>query len=272
MSYRLTSIATATDIGEVRTNNEDFVGVITHPADCGHPVLAVFDGLGGHDGGEIASAVAFMSAKRTFDNYCSHGSRDELTEDLAHPPHMLTMMIQHAHRDIAAVVSQKHEYYRMGTTAALAYLYGEHLYGATAGDSRIYQFIAATGKLQQISTDDTVAEDLLARGVVDSPEDELYRINAHKLTQALGSPDKQVRNNTYRHKIADGDLVLVCSDGLTDMVDDEHITNIITAGLRQTDDLDEVVQDLIHAALNAGGADNVSVALARVSSCSPANR
>ena len=266
MTYRLTSIATATHVGKVRDTNEDFVGVITNTYDHNdHPVLAVFDGLGGHAGGEIASAVAFMGAKRIFDDYCSGGDRDVLAEDLAHPPYMLTMMIQHAHRDITAVVSQKREYYRMGATAALAYLDGEHLYGATAGDSRIYQFIATTEKLQQISADDTVAEDLLARGVVESPEDELYRKNAHKLTQALGSPAAWINNNTYRREVADGDLVLVCSDGLTDMIDDERIAGIITETSTHTTSLDEVADALIEAALDAGGKDNVSVALARVS-------
>ena len=237
---RLSSFA-GTDVGRARSGNEDSYF-------CGRTVLAVADGLGGHQGGEVASAAAV-------EPLAALDGRE--FADPAEAADELTAAIREANAAILDRAGGDPGLWGMGTTVTAAALAGErHLQLAHVGDSRAY--LLRDGSLEQLTTDHTVVGELVRRGRL-TPEQAAIHPERSILTRAVGL-DPQVPVDTPDPlELHDGDQVLLCSDGLTEAVDDDRIAELLSAAA----DGEAACRSLIDAANAAGGPDNITVVLLR---------
>lgn len=230
----------ATDVGRVRENNEDSLWV-------GAQCLVVCDGMGGHRAGEIASGLAIQTI-RDF----SFSGREPLKE--------VPLAIEQAQTRILQAAQNNEEYQGMGTTITLAWLTplpkgGAELIIGHVGDSRGYMFL--DDELVQLTSDHSVVGELLRMGTI-TPLEARTHTKRHTLTQALGS--KEIEIELVTKSLAPGSLVMLCSDGLTDVADDAQIAKL----LEQTPWSSNVAQKLVDLANELGGPDNITVIVARV--------
>lgn len=232
--------ASATHVGLRRSNNEDnfFVRCFSDNA-C---LLAVADGMGGEAGGERASGIA-VSCLENF---------PEPKTDI---PARLADMVDYIHSEVLSVVDTQPELQGMGTTLVLAYVKKPLLYWAHVGDSRLYLF--RDGNLIRATEDHTVPGRLLAAG--DITED-MARIHPMRnlLLRCVGC--RRCDPETGSFAVKETDIALLCSDGLYDEISPENIVNI----LGRKKHLTGKCQDLVNAALKAGGADNITVVAVQV--------
>lgn len=228
--------ATATHQGMVRQNNEDTVFPESSGESTGPSVLIVADGMGGHVAGEVASRLAVNAAAST--------EVDPVDRVAA------------GNRAIREEVARQPSLEGMGTTMTLVSLEpdGNARFGHV-GDSRAY--LLRAGDLIQVTEDHTVAGELASLGQIEPDEMESHP-QRHMLTRTLGL-SRFVDVDEVELSLKAGDRVLLCSDGLTEMVDEKRITEIISEGTP-----DDAAWALIEAANAAGGVDNISVALVDV--------
>jgi PPM family protein phosphatase len=232
---RLSSFA-GTDVGRARSGNEDSYF-------CGRTVFAVADGLGGHQGGEVASAVAV-------EPLAALDGRE--FADPAEAAEALTAAIREAN------AAGDPGLWGMGTTVTAAALAGErHLQLAHVGDSRAY--LLRDGSLEQLTTDHTVVAELVRRGRL-TPAQAAIHPERSILTRAVGLDPRIPVDTPDPLELQDGGHVLLCSDGLTEAVDDDQIAQVLSA----EPDGNAACQALIEAANAAGGPDNITVVLLRV--------
>jgi PPM family protein phosphatase len=238
---RLSSFA-GTDVGRARSGNEDSYF-------CGRTVLAVADGLGGHQGGEVASAAAA-------EPLAALDGRE--FADPAEAAEALTAAIREANAAILDRAAGDPGLWGMGTTVTAAALAGErHLQLAHVGDSRAY--LLRDGSLEQLTTDHTVVAELVRRGRL-TPAQAAIHPERSILTRAVGLDPRVPVDTPDPLELQDGDQVLLCSDGLTEPVDDDQIAQLLSA----EPDGNAACQALIDAANAAGGPDNITVVLLRV--------
>ena len=227
--------------GLVRVNNEDCVHI---DADAGFAVLA--DGMGGLLAGEQASAAAVRTVCACLEEVveAAHNGCINGTEDHA------AALVEKAHSAVQDRASELNYVGKMGTTLVL-WLGGEvEGYFAHVGDSRLYAYRA--GEISQITRDHTVAQRLIDEGTIPAGQ-ERNAPNQNVLTQALGLPGVcEVESGA----VPEAERVLLCSDGLSDLVEDHEIAAILKRG-----DIDECADLLVKAALDRGGRDNVSVVI-----------
>lgn len=268
-------VAALSDTGRVRERNEDhyFVAsggrhattLLTNvpsgdiPSQFGETgyLMIVADGMGGHVGGEVASRMAIAT----------------LINIILHVPDWILRLDDEQAQRVAdravARYRQVHEALQekarldprlagMGTTMTAAYSLGDDLFITQVGDSRAYLFRGGT--LQLLTRDQTVAQSLADMGQLSQQDVARHRLR-HVLTSALGGSQKDVRVEIQRRKLADGDRLLLCSDGLTDMLDDAGIADVLAREARS----DEACRLLVERALEKGGKDNITVVLARYS-------
>lgn len=229
------SFGSRTDVGYVRDHNEDSLILIP-------PLFAVADGMGGHEAGEIASEITVNTlAELAPDHIDAEG---------------LTAAVEAANYNVLKAPRQGVGRDGMGTTLTAAMLEGERLLIAQVGDSRAY--LLHRGHLQQITRDHSLMTDLIESGQI-TPEEARYHPNRSVITRAIGS-DIHMRPDIYELNVNAGDRVLLCSDGLSSMVSDHAIEAIMR---RQTDP-QHCADELVQAALENGGADNVTVIVADV--------
>lgn len=226
----------ATDIGKVREHNEDSLY-------CGRRVFVVADGLGGHAAGEVASALAVQQLAVLDDEpFESPEEAAEALEAAVHQANLAILRDAVAHPERAG----------MATTLTAGALVGDLLLLVHVGDSRAY--LARGGALRQLTTDHTVAGEALQADAI-SPAQAAHHVARHTLTRAVGlEPDLAV-DVLIPLPLRPGDRVLLCSDGLTEVVDERRITAI----LRGHESADAACRELIDAALAAGGPDNITV-------------
>jgi len=236
---RLSSFA-GSDVGRMRSGNEDSYF-------CGQTVFAVADGLGGHQGGEVASAAA-VEPLAGLDGR-SFGDAGEAAEALA-------AAIREANEAIIDRAAGDPSLYGMGTTVTSAAVAGGQLQLAHVGDSRAY--LLRGQALEQLTTDHTVVGELVRRGRL-TPEQAAIHPERSILTRAVGLDPRVPVDTPDPVELRDGDQVLLCSDGLTEAVDEDQIAELLSAA----DDGDAACRSLIDAANAAGGPDNITVALLR---------
>ena len=237
-----------------RENIEDAVGsmagTILSPELFYYIVLVLCDGVGGNIGGEVASAegihqaLAYMS---TFLPVWKTASHHKIK-------FMLEKALEYADLTIHKKIKKKPELAGMSTTAVCAVVVNDMLYVGWAGDSRAYLY--SKGKLRQITKDHSVVQGLIDEGLVNDKYLQGYQIS-HAITRYLGMPDFTPDITTS--PISSGDVVLVCSDGLTDVVTDQQIAKQITKFKRGNITLKQLPKKLIQMALDAGTTDNVTV-------------
>lgn len=228
-------VGAGTHVGKVRSNNEDAYLIKA-------PLLAVADGMGGHEAGEVASAAA-LDALRQYE----FGPGD-VTEQL-------TEAVQAAHARVAAAVAAAPALSRMGTTLTAALVVAKEIYVAHVGDSRAYLW--RNGELQLLTTDHSVAAELMRAGEIDEQTAQQHP-QRHVLTRAVSAgrrPDVDIIVMDRRP----GDALLLCTDGLTAHVSDAEIAAV----LQQQGDVQVNAEALVQLALERGGTDNVTVVIAR---------
>lgn len=229
------SFGSRTDIGYVRDHNEDSLIIIP-------PLFAVADGMGGHEAGEIASEITVNTLA-----------------ELA-PSHLdaegLTAAVEAANYNVMKAPRQGIGRDGMGTTLTAAMLEGERLLIAQVGDSRAY--LLHKGHLQQITRDHSLMADLIEAGQI-TPEEARVHPNRSVITRAIGS-GIHMRPDIYELNVDAGDRILLCSDGLSSMISNNAIESI----MRRQSDAQHCADELVTAALENGGADNVTVVVADV--------
>lgn len=236
-----------TSLGRVRENNEDCIDwYLSKQSDSALAVVA--DGVGGYAGGEIASRLAVEHAHETV---CKTINKDSLSWDTESARMVWRVMdaVADANNAIFNVRSKNAEIGRMGTTLVMALAHGDNVCIAHVGDSRCYRHRA--GQLQQLTLDHSMAQELCATGIVG--KNMAYR---NVLTRTLGV-ERCVEPEVSMHSTEIDDVYLLCSDGLSSYIEDDTILDI----LNKTEGLSETVTELVAAANQAGGQDNISVVL-----------
>ncbi len=255
------SITGITDEGLVRDHNEDSIG---HNDELGLLVLA--DGMGGHKGGEVASAIAVDSIMQDLTEALPKITTGKIDESTGYS--LESMVIEKAIKDanlkIYNAAQNNSNYEGMGTTVVVLLLYDNRITVAHVGDSRLYRLRDRT--LEQMTRDHTLLQELVDRGFY-TPKEARASLNKNLVTRAVGV-GKTVDVDLLEDISLVGDNYLLCSDGLTDMITDELIEDI---QLNYHDDQDKMNKELIKQALDHGGKDNVSVMLAHVLKEFPAN-
>lgn len=235
----------ASDIGRVRTVNEDsvWIGVTRH----GYTLGIIADGMGGHLAGDTASRLALETMKNTLDGLLPDLPEESLRE-------ALSAAILKANSTVFKEASSDEKYHNMGTTVVAALLKGPSGYIGHIGDSRAY--LIKDGTAIQLTEDHTLVNELFKNGQISLEElDNHPRRNV--LTRALGT-DAEVAADLAPVSLALGELLLLCSDGLSNFVSMEHLGKV--AGILEIP-LEERADRLLQLALLAGGGDNISVAM-----------
>lgn len=247
-------VATATDSGMVRTHNEDS---ITVDAAIGFVVLA--DGMGGYNAGEVASGIATAmlgtSLKQILDGAEPGRIEPESGETLA--VKILKEQITGANTSIYQAAKSQPQYAGMGTTLVVGLFYDNYLSVAHIGDSRLYRL--RQDEFKQITRDHSLLQEQIDSGMI---TEEMARLSQNKnlVTRALGI-DPEVEPEIHTYEVEAGDVYLLCSDGLSDMVEDDEI-HLTLSSLQANVQL--ASQQLVQMANDNGGRDNVSVILVRV--------
>ncbi len=248
------STALLSDIGRVRTNNEDAVA-----EDISLGLLVLADGMGGYNAGEIASGITIATvldtARREWKSLVKGGV--DASTGYTNEALMLRNAIETAHTMIYHVSQSQPQCAGMGTTVVTCMLHNDKLSIAYVGDSRLYRL--RNNRLEQLTHDHSLLEELIARGHYSRPE-AMKLVRKNIVTRALGV-EPEVSVDIIEETAEIGDIVLICSDGLTDMVDDETIRLTL---VKYADNLDAAARQLVDTANERGGRDNTSVALARV--------
>ncbi|MDH8701074.1 serine/threonine protein phosphatase PrpC [Dysgonomonadaceae bacterium PH5-43] len=258
-----------TDIGLERSNNEDNFVVCTDlqttewfiPQDVDEPLvlsdkgclLAVADGMGGMNAGEIASSIAIETVKKMFDPSLL---TEQITKDANSITTYLKKIINEADQAIKNH-SQTNESNRgMGTTIAIAWVLDRYAYLAWCGDSRIYSYHPKVG-LRQLSKDHSYVQQLIDDGRLD-PKYAFDHPDGNIILRSLGDTEKKAVADTLVYQLSNEEILLLCSDGLSGLCRDSDLEEIIKDNYAN---LTSCKTELIQAALSAGGYDNITVAL-----------
>jgi PPM family protein phosphatase len=248
------SFKALSDVGKKRKGNEDALYV--NPE---QKLFVVADGMGGHAAGEIASKVA-VDAINEF--VCLTGGDEEITwpfgldENISYDGNRLKTAIRHANRKVLEATKEKTEYEGMATTVAAVLVDGDVANIGHVGDSRIYLLTA--DEFTQLTSDHSWVNEQIQSGVI-SPDQARSHPLRNVVTRALGGrTDLAVDMQT--RKMNEGDLLLLCSDGLTTMVPDEEIEQVLRDA---KGDVEKGVEALVGAANEHGGEDNITVVLVK---------
>jgi protein phosphatase len=231
-----------TDVGRQRDHNED--SILVAPTSAGR-LLAVADGMGGHNAGEVASAAALSVFARELSETLADAAADEALERAARA----------ADDAVREKASSDADREGMGTTLVAALVDGETATVVNVGDSRAYS--VTDDGIEQISVDHSLVQELVDAGEITEDEAETHP-RRNVVSQALGVSDA-VEPDSFERALGPGETLLLCSDGLTEEVDESTVRHIVAGH----DSLDDAASDLIEAANDNGGSDNVSVVLGR---------
>jgi len=251
-----------TDTGRVREHNEDAIGSI---GDIGLMVLA--DGMGGYNAGEVASGIAVQIVTELAAEGATREERDDVDPQsgMMRQSIVLRDAINRSNKIIYQTAQSQTHCEGMGTTIVACMFYDNKISIAHVGDSRAYRLRG--GQLEQITLDHSLLQELVDRGFY-SAEEAQRSTNRNYVTRALGV-EPTVEVEVHEFDVLPGDIYLLCSDGLCDMVEDDDIHLTISTF---NDSLDVVGQQLVDLANDQGGRDNISVMLAQVKEAFPAKK
>lgn len=230
-----------TDIGRKRKLNQDTVYSCEHPLGNLNNLFIVCDGMGGHKAGDYASAYTVKAIEREV----------EVCEDKS-PVKILREAITIANMEIYEKASSEPDFAGMGTTCVAATIDGDTLYVANVGDSRLY---LVDKDITQVTKDHSLVAELVRKGSLDEGQ---ARVHPDKniITRAIGAAPA-VDIDFFEVELSPGDIILMCTDGLTNMVDDDEILRII----RTATDTPDMAENLIKMANHNGGKDNIGVVI-----------
>jgi protein phosphatase len=241
-------IGAMTDVGKVRTVNEDD---FTVEESLG--LFMVADGLGGQNAGEVASKMAVETIKSHLNDE-KNPLMGEFKEEFSQDTNRMLNGIRLTNSAIYEAGQRNSEQRGMGTTISSVFINGDVMSLAHVGDSRIYRI--RKERLERLTMDHSVVEEQLKQGLITKQEaaESKYK---NVITRALGAQET-IEVDVDEQVLLDRDRILLCTDGLTDMVDDEEILRMI---LRNGDDPQRACEELVHVANSKGGMDNISVIL-----------
>ena len=238
----------AIDTGRARSNNEDSVAV-----DEANALAVLADGMGGYNAGEVASGMATSFIRSELGRWLQEtGGRANDAE----VRRAMDICVDNANRAIFNAANANPQYAGMGTTLVVAVFREGQLRLGHVGDSRAYRWRA--GQLTQITRDHSLLQEQIDAGLI-TPEQAAFSANKNLVTRAVGVEDT-VLLETHAHEVHPGDVYLMCSDGLSDMLDDSVMAQL----LQMHDGLASAGQALVAAANDAGGKDNIALVLVRV--------
>lgn len=231
-----------TDVGRRREVNQDYVYATDKPVGPFPNLLVVADGMGGHKAGDFASKFTVQVVIR------------ELEESkIDRPEVILKKVVQIANKELIHAASKDVKLEGMGTTLVVATVVANTLYFANIGDSRLYLI---DDNIRQLSKDHSLVEEMVRLGGIKA-EDARNHPDKNIITRAMGVKSK-VEADYYEFRLKRGDKILMCTDGLSNMVEDEDMFGLI----KGSRDVVEAVQMLIDRANSNGGRDNIGVVLA----------
>jgi protein phosphatase len=237
----------ATDTGRARSNNEDSVSV-----DELNALAVLADGMGGYNAGEIASGMATSFIQSELGRWLMEVGNSATDPEVRRA---MDICVDNANRAIFNAANANPQYAGMGTTLVVSVFRGTRVLVGHVGDSRAYRLRG--GRLMQMTRDHSLLQEQIDAGLI-TPEQASFSANKNLVTRAVGVEDT-VLLEIHQHEVHPGDLYLMCSDGLSDMLDDESLSQL----LQGYDSLDEAGNALIAAANDAGGKDNIAVVLVR---------
>ena len=236
-----------TDKGILRSNNED---------NCraekvfDFTILALADGMGGANCGEVASEEAIAAVFESLDeSFLRHLERVEI-------PRSLIRVTEKANKRIFLLAKEYPEYNGMGTTLDFCLVFKNSVYISHTGDSRVYK-ISPSGEILQLTKDHSLVEYMIDTGAITRDQAKTHP-QKNIITKALGT-DAYIEPDIISHTLEDKDFILMCSDGLTNMVNDEDILSTVLS----SDTLENAAQKLVAMANDAGGTDNITVVIAQ---------
>jgi PPM family protein phosphatase len=245
MSFHF-KVGVVTDVGKRRTNNEDCFAV---DQDVG--LFMVADGVGGHKAGSVASTMAVEIIKNSIQDH-KEPLLGEYNEEFSQHTNRMLHGIRLANSAVYEAGQRHAEHHSMATTLASVYINGDVMALAHVGDSRIYRLRGAC--LQRLTVDHSLAEEQRLYGLVTEVAESAYK---NAITRALGA-EERILIDADEGVVLDGDKILLCTDGLTKMVDEEDVVRII---LGAEDDPQEACKALVDTANDQGGTDNITVIL-----------
>lgn len=253
MAYHVElAIAAKTDTGLVRSHNEDALAI--NP-EYGLVILA--DGMGGYNAGEVASGIATLVIEESLESQLQNENWDANVNLSKHIQQAVEESIVRANISIIEAALNEPEYSGMGTTLVLALFHHDKVTIAHVGDSRAYRL--RQGELVQITRDHSLLQEQLDAGLI-TLEEAQYSQNRNLITRALGV-DYEIEVEIHDHQTEAGDIYVLCSDGLSDMLTTKQMADILLAS---GSNLEAASNTLIQHANDHGGRDNISTILVRV--------
>jgi len=254
-------LVNVSDTGMKRPHNED--SAVTDPT---RGLAVVADGMGGYKAGEVASAIAAKAILDTVRGDIKVGHSPDINNDpsLSREAILIRNSIIEANRHIFKTATEVPQCQGMGTTVVVALFHDNSVIIAHVGDSRVYRY--RDGDLTQITNDHSLVQELIDRGFF-TPEEAEANTPKNLVTRALGI-DETVVVDVTEEAARTGDIYLLCTDGLNDMVNDEEIRLTLS---KYSANLVEAAHELVRLANESGGKDNISVVLARPRAPFPAN-
>lgn len=230
-----------TDVGRKREINEDYVYATDRPVGNIPNLFAVADGMGGHKAGEFASKYAVEVLKEHIQNNDGMG-----------PEVIITEAVKESNRRIMKAAEEEVSHEGMGTTLVVATIIEHTLYFANVGDSRLYLI---RDEIRQLSKDHSLVEEMVRLGGINQ-EEAKHHPDKNVITRAIGMK-KDVEADFFEYRLQKGDMILMCTDGLTNMVEDDEIFRIVKSGR----DIVETAKELVEKANENGGKDNIGIVI-----------
>ena len=235
-------VYSATDVGQKRKMNQDYVFVSESPVGNLPNLFVVADGMGGHNAGDFASSHAVKTLV------------NEISEDEDfNPVKVIRHAIETANTEIVDQAEKDEHLRGMGTTMVVATIVGHYAYVANVGDSRLY---VIQEKIHQVTKDHSLVQEMVRMGEL-KEEEARNHPDKNIITRALGA-EKTVDIDFFDLKLEPGSIILMCSDGLSNMVEDAKLQQIITMPGRK---LNEKGEELLREANQNGGKDNIAIVL-----------
>jgi protein phosphatase len=234
-----------TDTGQVRDNNEDAVAYDAH-----NQIAVLADGMGGYNAGEVAAAMAISFVTTELGRWLAEGGAQASGRELRRA---MEVCLDNANRSIFNAANTNPHYSGMGTTLVMGVFQDARCFIGHVGDSRCYRL--RESRLAALTRDHSLLQEQIDAGLL-TPEQAQFATHKNLVTRALGVEDT-VMLEVSEFRVEEGDLFLMCSDGLTDMLSDDRMAELLaSAGT-----LEEKCRALVDAANASGGRDNISVIL-----------
>lgn len=230
-----------TDVGMVRQVNQDYVYTTDNPVGPLPNLFVVADGMGGHQAGDYASKYTVEVLKRELKK-----SKEQDIEKA------LIAAIKTGNREIIKKASEDSNLKGMGTTVVAATVVRQMMYFANVGDSRLYLINQG---IIQLTKDHSLVEEMVRLGGI-KPEEAKNHPDKNIITRAIGAKES-VEVDFYEHRLKRGDIILMCTDGLSNMIEDEELFHIVQGGR----DIVEAAQSLVETAKENGGTDNIGIVI-----------